>query len=106
MADDGFDPSADASSANREAQSDSGWKKSRAAGGLRAAGKSLSQSGRDELNDASRMAPTPVAYHRGGKIRKTGLKRLEKGERVIAKGKTKRVEKMMRKAKMRMKARG
>ena len=81
------------------------WKKSKIAAGLRAAGSSLTSSGQDEMDRASSERITPVAYHRGGKIRKTGLMRLEKGERVIAKGKTKRIEKMMRKAKMRMKAR-
>jgi hypothetical protein len=87
-------------------------KDSRGSGGLRAglkaAGSSLSSSGSQMTDDAryeeaSRIGP--VAYKRGGKVRKTGGAIVHKGERVIPKKKVKRVEKMMRKAKMRMKAR-
>lgn len=46
-----------------------------------------------------------VSYHKGGVIRKAGLKRLEKGERVIARGKRKRVDRLMKRSGMRMKAR-
>ena len=53
---------------------------------------------------ASRIGP--VSYKSGGKVRKTGMARLHKGERVVPRGKVKRVEKMMRKGKMRMKASG
>jgi SLT domain-containing protein len=77
-----------------------GWQ-----GGLRAAGKSLQKLGDRQLEDASNRRITPVAYKRGGKVRKTGIAMLHKAERVIPRGKAKRVEKMMRKAKMRMKAR-
>ena len=82
------------------------WKNSKAAGGLRAAGSSLMSSGEDEMDRASSDRITPVSYKRGGKTRKTGIANLHKGERIIPRGKVKRVEKMMRKAKMRMKARG
>lgn len=80
------------------------WKKK-----LRAAGRSLNESGNSEM-DASRSEAAskigPVSYKRGGKVRKTGTANLHKGERVIPRGKVKRVEKMMRKSKMRMKASG
>ena len=79
------------------------WRDTKTAGGLRAVGSSLSSSGQDEMDRSSSI--TPVSYHRGGKVRKGGKARLLKGERVIPKGKVKRVEKMMRKKKMRMKAR-
>ena len=81
------------------------WKKSKAAGALRAAGSSLMSSGQDEMDRASSDRITPVAYRKGGRVRKTGPAVVHKGERVIPAGKVKRVEKMMRKAKMRMKAR-
>lgn len=74
-------------------------------GGLKSAGKSLLRSGQQELDHAANERITPVQYKRGGKVRKTGIAKLHKNERVIPKGKVKRVEKMMRKEKMRMKAR-
>jgi hypothetical protein len=92
MADNGSDSSND--------QSQSRWKK-----GLQSAGRSLSSWGQGEMSSVADSRITPVSYHRGGKVRKGGKARLLKGERVIPKGKTKRVEKMMRKAKMRMKSR-
>jgi hypothetical protein len=84
------------------------WRDSKTAGALSAAGSSLSSSGSQMTDDAryeeaSRIGP--VAYKRGGKVRKTGPAIVHRGERVIPKKKVKRVEKMMRKAKMRMKAR-
>ncbi len=81
------------------------WKDTRTARGISAAGSSLSQSGQDEMDRASSDRITPVAYRKGGRVRKTGPAVVHKGERVIPAGKVKRVEKMMRKAKMRMKAR-
>ena len=75
------------------------WKK-----GVKAAGRSLMDSGRDELDSAASRSITPVQYRKGGKVRKTGGAIVHKGERVIPKSKVKRVEKMMRKSKMRMKA--
>ena len=81
------------------------WRDSKTAGALRSAGSSLSSSGQDEMDRASSMSITPSQYKRGGKVRKTGGAIVHKGERVIPKGKVKRVEKMMRKKKMRMKAR-
>ena len=101
MADNGSDstPSTDPNAAARRFQ-----KKRRDA--FKAAGSALSSSGQDEMERASSDRITPVSYKRGGKTRKTGIANLHKGERIIPKGKVKRVEKMMRKAKMRMKARG
>jgi len=86
--------------------SSSRWKDSKTAGGMRSAGASMVKSGQEELGRAASERITPVQYGRGGKVRKTGGAVVHKGERVIPKGKVKRVEKMMRKAKMRMKARG
>jgi hypothetical protein len=57
------------------------------------------------MDNASIDRITPVAYRKGGKVRKTGPAVVHKGERVIPRGKVKRVEKMMRQKKMRMKAR-
>ena len=74
-------------------------------GGLKAAGKSLLSSGQSELDRAASERIVPVQYRKGGKVRKTGPAIVHRGERVVPKGKVKRVEKMMRKAKMRMKAR-
>jgi hypothetical protein len=97
-----LDPGTDSSSSS---SSSSSWRNSKAAKGIGAAGRSLSDSGQEALRDASNRTITQSSYHRGGKVRKGGSARLLKGERVISKGKVKRVEKMMRKAKMRMKAR-
>ena len=92
MADNGDDSSS--------TSSQSRWKK-----GLQAGGRSLQSWGQGEMDRVASSSISPVTYHRGGKVRKGGKARLLKGERVIPKGKVKRVEKMMRRAKMRMKAR-
>jgi hypothetical protein len=92
-------------SGSNSGSSKSRWKDSKTAGGLRAAGSSLMSSGQGELGRASSMSITPSQYKRGGKVRKTEKALVHKGERVIPKSKVKRVEKMMRKKKMRMKAR-
>ena len=81
---------------------DSRWKSAAKAGG-----RSLSESGQSAMMDARSEAASrigPVSYRKGGKVRKTGMARLHKGERVVPRGKVKRVEKMMRKSKMRMKS--
>ena len=72
---------------------------------LSAAGSGLQEAGRD-LMDSKRSGGGVDynSYKRGGKVRKTGPANLHKGERVIPRSKVKRVEKMMRKTKMRMKA--
>ena len=91
---------ADNSSDSSNTQSQSRWKS-----GLKSAGRSMQSWGQDEMRSVADSRISPVSYHRGGKVRKGGKARLLKGERIIPKGKTKRVEKMMRKAKMRMKSR-
>ena len=73
-----------------------------------AAGRSLSASGQSMMDDSRNEAASSVhavQYQRGGKVRKTGMAKVHRGERVIPASKVKRVEKMMRKSKMRMKAR-
>lgn len=50
------------------------WKDSKAAKGLSAAGSSLSSSGQDELDRAASERINPVAYRKGGKIRKAKRK--------------------------------
>jgi hypothetical protein len=85
------------------------WKDSSAAKKLRAAGSSLMSSGSDEMNRAQDQRAAsigPVTYHRGGKVRKGGTARLLKGERVISRGKVKKVERLMKRNKMRMKSSG
>lgn len=52
--------------------------KSRLSKGLTAAGNSLSQSGRDEMDRAADMRVTPVAYRRGGKVRKVSRRRAKR----------------------------
>ncbi len=73
--------------------------------GLQAAGRALTSEGDKLMDRSSSETISPVQYKRGGKVRKTGIAKLHKNERVIPAGKVKRVEKMMRKKKMRMKAR-
>jgi len=85
------------------------WKDSKAAGALRGAGAGLS-AGSSALRsqaeeDDSRIGPVTYGYKRGGKVRKTGAALVHKGERVIPRGKVKRVERLMKRNKMRMKAR-
>ena len=77
-------------------------KNSRGKRALRAAGSSLSSSGQSMMESSREDSSfRPVSYRKGGKIRKTGVKNLHRGERVIPKSKVKRVDKMMRRAKMR-----
>ena len=37
-----------------------------------------------------------TSYHKGGRVRKTGLARIKKGERVLTKGQQKKLKKRMR----------
>ena len=73
--------------------------------GLQRAGSSLSETGR-EMTDSAREETSSnihaVQYHRGGKVRKTGEARLLKGERVIPRSKVKKVERMMKRGKVKM----
>lgn len=57
---------------------DSRWKDSKTAKGLRGAGRSLMDSGQDELDRAASRTITPVAYKRGGKVRKAKSRRTKK----------------------------
>lgn len=101
--------SADSHKSDAPAKDKGRWKDSKGASALGAAGKSMSSSGQSMMDRSAEEASSrigPVSFKRGGKTRKTGLARLHKGERVIPRGKVKRVEKMMRKSKMRMKASG
>lgn len=70
------------------------WKDSKTASGLRAAGSSLQQSGQSQLEAVREQAARGAvpSYKRGGKVRKTGVARLHKGERVVPahKGRKKR----------------
>lgn len=82
----------------------SSFRKSRAGKATAAAGRGLSEAGSDMISTARDQAASSihaVQYHRGGKVRKTGIARLKKGERVIPKGKVKKVDRMMKKRGMR-----
>lgn len=75
------------------------WKK-----GASAAGKSLSAAGQKQLSDVrdeamssmDRQNPVP-SYSRGGKVRKTGLAKVHRGEYVVPKKKARKVSKLLRK---------
>ena len=66
MADNGSDSSS--------GTSNSRWKDSKLAGGLRAAGSSLSSSGQDMMDRAADERITPVSLKRGGKVRKAKMR--------------------------------
>ena len=75
---------------------------------LKAGGESLSRSGDSMIEDSRSSAAAgihAVSYKKGGRVKRTGLARLHKGERVIPRSKVKRVEKMMKRSKMRMRTR-
>jgi len=69
------------------------------------AGKAIAAGGRSMAESAGKRADSihPVKYHKGGKVRKTGPAVLKRGERVIPADKRKKVEGLMKKAKVRMK---
>ena len=58
---------------------------------IRGASKKGSSGSSDETGASSDYVPR--SYHRGGKVRKTGLARLKKGERVLTRGQQKRLMK-------------
>lgn len=87
-------------------QSSPGVSNSRFKSGLKSAGRSLSSSGSEMMSEARSEGIRPVQYRNGGRVRKTGPAVVHKGERVIPRSKVKRVDKMMRSAKMRFKNRG
>jgi SLT domain-containing protein len=89
-----------------DSSSDSGsrWKDSKGAAASRAAGSALSSAGSGMMSDSAREAASnvhAVSYKRGGKVKRTGLARLHKGEVVVPRGKVKRMKKAMRGAKRR-----
>jgi hypothetical protein len=101
------DSEQDNSSSTSSGDPSSPWKGSKRQKGVESAGRSLSSAGQSMMSDSRSEAASnihAVSYKRGGKVRKTGGANLHKGERVIPKSKVKRVEKMMRKSGMRMKA--
>lgn len=105
---DGWDDSSSNSSSD-DSSNNTRWKNSAAAKGTRAAGKSLSAAGQQMIEDSRDEAARsvgPVQYHRGGRVRKTGPAILKKNERVIPASKRKKVERMMKRKKMRMTNRG
>ena len=60
-------------------------------------GRKLQQKDLDTEQQVGVAGATPPSYKKGGKVHKTGLARLHKGERVIPKSKVHKVEKAMRK---------
>lgn len=81
-------------------------KKGRLSKGMGAAGKGLQETGRDMMDNAQQSGgQRPVAYKRGGKIRRTGTILAHKGERMIPQGKRRKVERLMKREGMSMRAR-
>lgn len=81
------------------------------AAAARIAGKSIAAAGRSFTESAGKYADHihPVdmnEYRHGGKVRKTGISKVHKNERIIPRSKVKRVEKLMKRNKVRMKSRG
>lgn len=103
MADQNNDTSQTKTNSRWKAMTD--WRKSKTAGALRNAGSSLMDSGRAESSSAASDSIRPVQYRHGGKVRKTGAAVVHKGERVIPRAKVRSVEKLMKRAKLRMKSR-
>lgn len=91
---DGWEDSSSSSS------DDSRWKSSKSAGAARTGGGGLAGVGQRMMStaadDASRNIHA-VSYKKGGRVKKTGLARLHRGELVIPRNKVKRVKKAMRK---------
>jgi len=93
---------------NKKAQPGSGGGDSRFKKPEQSAGKALGDWARIEGENAGRIGESiqPVKYHRGGKVRKTGPAVLKRGERVIPAGKRKKVERLMKRNKMKMRSSG
>lgn len=88
------------SAASKKSRSSSGVR-----GALKAAGRSLMQSGQSAISQsrdeaAQRASETP-SYRKGGMVKKTGLARLHRGEYVVPRNKVKRMKKAMRMKKTR-----
>lgn len=50
----------------------------------------------NQITSPKQIGANIPSYKKGGKVRRTGLARVHKGERVIPKAKVKRVEKLMK----------
>jgi hypothetical protein len=79
------------------------WSDSKTAQGLRGAGSSMSKSGQDQLSSvrseaaagADRQQPLNLpSYRKGGKVRKTGVAKLHRGEYVVPAKKVRSLKKM------------
>jgi hypothetical protein len=86
-----------------------GWKSSKLAKGIKSAGKSLTQTGNQQLSQSTGEAASrvgPVQYKRGGKIRKSKVRGgavpiiAHENERVIPADKRKKVERLMKRSGM------
>ena len=77
-------------------------KSDRTKSAVSAAGSDLRSYGDDEARTASQTGQSirPVAYKRGGKVRKTGLALLHKDERVVPASKRKKTERLMKRSGM------
>jgi SLT domain-containing protein len=58
------------------------------------------------MDDGASQRTAPVAYKRGGKVKRTGPALTHKNERVIPAGKRKKVERLMKKSRMKMTDKG
>lgn len=95
-----WDDSDSGSSSSSSSSDSSSRKKSNWRDYASTAGSALRSYGSDESDRASSIAQSirPVSYKNGGRVKKTGLARLHRGELVIPRGKVKRVKKALRKA--------
>ena len=66
----------------------------------REAGQGLQAYGAAEADRASSDRITPVSYHKGGRVKKTGPAVLKRGERVIPASKRKKAERLMKRSGM------
>lgn len=103
----GYD-SEDAYSSDSPSSSSSPAKKGRnLKAGLRGVGSSLSSTGQGLSDRASAETSSSihaVQYRKGGKVRKTGMAKVHKNERVIPAGKRKKVERLMKRSGIKMRA--
>lgn len=107
---DTYDPmSSDSHKSDAPAKDKGRWKDSKGASALSKAGSGMQAAGQSMMDRSAEEAASrvgPVQYRKGGKVRKTGPAIVHRGERVIPRGKVKRVERLMKRNKMRMKASG
>jgi SLT domain-containing protein len=104
----GYDSEDAYSSADTSSSDSSTRKKSRWKDYASAAGSGLRSYGQDESDRASSISQSirPVAYKRGGRVRKTGPAIVHKNERVIPASKRKKAERVMKRAGMRLTNKG